>query len=301
MSNDDRSVEPPWTILKILQWTAGFFKQRGIESPRPAAEILLAHTLKCDRIDLYLNHDQPLQSQELARFKQLIQRRIQREPVAYIIGIKEFWSLDFKVTPDVLIPRPETEGLVEAALRHLPGDEIQALELGCGSGAISIALAHERPNWSYLALDISEKAIGIARSNAQMHLPKDSIGFMVGHWFDAIGYQKVGYELIVSNPPYIPKDHLPVLEAEIRRYEPLKALDGGRDGLSSIRQIVQNAPRYLKPGGLLLIEIGHDQGAEVAALGRETGAYDHIFVEKDFAGHDRIARFEKTHRMLNID
>lgn len=301
MSNDDRSVEPPWTILKILQWTAGYFKQRGIESPRPAAEILLAHTLKCNRIDLYLNHDQPLHSRELTDFKQLIQRRIQREPVAYITGIKEFWSLDFKVTPDVLIPRPETEGLVEAALGHLSGDKIRMLELGCGSGAISVALAHERPNWSCLALDLSEKAIGIARLNAHMHLPEDRIGFMVGRWFDAIGYQKVGYELIVSNPPYIPSDRLPVLEAEIHQYEPLVALDGGRDGLAGIKHIVKNAPPYLKPGGLLLLEIGHDQGAEVAALGRETGAYDHICVEKDFAGHDRIARLERTHRMLNID
>jgi len=294
-TNDDQSATPPWTIVGTLRWTADYFKQRGIESPRPDAEILLAHTLRCERIDLYLHHDQPLNADELHRFKQSIQRRVRREPVAYITGRKEFWSLDFKVTPEVLIPRPETEGLVEAALQHYTEhDAVHVLELGTGSGIISISLAHERPQWQFLALDISPQAVDLARLNARKLLSEERISFMVGNWFDAIDAQGACFNLIVSNPPYIASKDMVMLAPEILQHEPSRALDGGSQGLASIAHIIQMASGYLKPDGKLLLEIGYDQGAAVKTLGDACGAYDQVIINKDYSGHERIACLRKA-------
>jgi release factor glutamine methyltransferase len=296
MSINEQPADQPWTILRALQWTAGYFSDRGIENPRADAEILLAATLGYQRIDLYLRHDQPLHADELAKFRERIQRRIQREPVAYITGTKEFWSLDFKVTPDVLIPRPETEGLVEAALQLFPDDgHLRVLDLGVGSGAITIALAHERNQWRFWAADLSEKAIEVARLNASVHRVEDRIHWLVGSWFSGV---KVApdetFDLIVSNPPYIAGTDLSALEPEVCQYEPRVALDGGPDGLESIAHILHAAPMYMRTGGWLLLEIGYDQGAAVKDMARKFRAFDHIIVEKDFAGLDRVARFRKA-------
>lgn len=294
MSNDQQTVAPVWTILKLLQWTTDFLKKHGIDHPRSDAEILLAHALKCERIDLYLYHDQPLQTQELRQFKPLIQRRAKHEPVAYIKGVKEFWSLEFKVTPDVLIPRPETEGLVELALQHgSENDSCRVLELGTGSGIISVTLAHERPRWKFWASDISAKAIAIARLNACRQLPADRIAFVVGRWFDFIGVQKALFDLIVSNPPYISRDEMTRLAPDISGYEPSRALDGGPDGLDSISMIIKSAHAYLNTGGWLILEIGYDQAASAQDLGQACGAYERIEIEKDLSGHDRLALFQK--------
>jgi release factor glutamine methyltransferase len=294
MSNDDRSVAPVWTILKLLKWTTDFLNKHGIDNPRPDAEILLAHALKCERIDLYLRHDQPLHAQELSQFKPLIQRRAQHEPAAYITGIKEFWSLEFEVTPDVLIPRPETEGLVELALRYGSGnDSCHVLELGTGSGIISVTLAHERPQWRFWASDISAKAIDVARRNAHKQLHTDRISFMVGRWFDAIDGKRTHFDLIVSNPPYIARHDMSQLEPDISRFEPAHALDGGLDGLDSISMIIKTGCDYMKPGGWLILEIGFDQGDSVQMLGQDCGVYDRIMIEKDLSGHDRMALFRK--------
>ena len=296
MSNDDPSVEPPWTILRTLQWTAGYFAERGIDSARTDAEILLADTLNCQRIDLYMHHDQPLQTEELSRFKQLIQRRAHREPVAYILGAKEFWSLDFYVTPDVLIPRPETEGIVETALQLFQKDNpIRVMELGVGSGIITISLAHERSAWQFWASDVSVSAIDVARSNARSHGHEDRIEWMVGSWFDGLaGRADVRFDLVVSNPPYIAEADLATLEPEVGQYEPRLALDGGPDGLGCIVHILETAPSHLKPGGWLILEIGCDQGAEVQDLAQKSGAFAEIAVDKDHSGLDRIARFRKS-------
>lgn len=296
MSNDHPSVEPPWTILRTLQWTAGFFADRGIESSRTDAEILLADTLGCQRIDLYMHHDQPLQAGELSRFKALIQRRAQREPVAYILGSKEFWSLEFKVTPDVLIPRPETEGVVKTALQLYSGeDPIRILELGVGSGIITIALAHERSAWRFWATDVSQAAIEIARSNARSHHVDDRIQWMVGSWFEGVEKDAEDkFDLILSNPPYIAEAKLDTLEPEVGQFEPRLALDGGPDGLESIAHILDAAPEYLRPGGWMIFEIGYDQGNAVQDLAGDSGAYDQIIVDQDFSGLDRIVRFRKS-------
>ncbi len=296
MSNDDPSVDAPWTILRTLQWTAGFFTDRGIENPRTDAEVLLADTLGFQRIDLYMHHDQPLHTDELNRFKRRIQRRAQREPVAYILGTKEFWSLEFHVTPQVLIPRPETEGVVEAALKlYQEDDPIRILELGVGSGAISVALGHERSSWRFWASDVSSSAIDIARLNARTHGLEDRIEWMVGSWFGPLDEGRdVRFDLILSNPPYIAAADLGTLEPEVRQYEPRLALDGGADGLDAITQILAISPTYLNPGGWLILEIGHDQGDAVQELARKSAAFDQIVVDQDLAGLDRIAQFRKS-------
>ncbi len=296
MSNEDPSVEPPWTILRTLQWTTGFFAERGIDSARTDAEILLADTLGCQRIDLYMHHDQPLLTEELSRFKKRIQRRAQREPVAYILGTKEFWSLDFHVTPDVLIPRPETEGVVEAALQLFQEDDpIRVLELGVGSGVITVSLAHERSAWQYWASDVSNSAIAVARSNARSHGLEDRIEWMVGNWFNGLaGGTGKRFDLILSNPPYVADADFNTLQPEVVQFEPRLALGGGPDGLDCIAHIIKTAPDHLKPGGWLILEIGYDQGSAVHELARNSAAYTDVFVDKDFSGLDRIARFRKS-------
>jgi release factor glutamine methyltransferase len=295
MSNDDQSLDGTWTILRTLQWTADYFRRQGIPSARSTAELLLSHCLTCERIDLYLRYDQPLQADELARFRALIQRRQQREPDAYIIGNREFWSQSFQVTSDVLVPRPETECLVETALaRQSDLEAIEVLELGTGSGAISVALAHERPNWRIKATDISGKALNVARRNAEhiLKVEASQISFIEGSWFEPLSEYKHFFDLIVSNPPYIARKDLAGLEPEVSRFEPAIALDGGDDGLSCLKHIIQTAPDYLKPEGQLILEIGYDQADAVKTMGRQRGRYHTIQVVKDYSGQDRVACFQ---------
>ncbi len=290
MPSSDVSPGPKWTIIKTLEWTAEYFKQHGIAQPRAVAEILLAHILSCQRIDLYLRHDQPLNEDELARYRQIIRRRVTFEPEAYIIGRKEFWSLPLRVSPDVLIPRPETECLVELILDRFPADErVHVLELGTGSGAISIALAHERPRWRFWASDLSRRAIAIARANAVGLVPDKAIRFFVGHWFQAINARAAAFELIVSNPPYIPTADLDRLQPEVKTFEPFRALDGGPDGMESLEHIIDAAHAYLKPGGCLILEMGHDQQSRVAEHARRHGEYDRVEFRNDYSGYSRVA------------
>ncbi|MEJ2154700.1 MAG: peptide chain release factor N(5)-glutamine methyltransferase [Desulfobacteraceae bacterium] len=225
-----------------------------------------------------------------------IQRRVRREPVAYILGTKEFWSLEFKVTPDVLIPRPETEGLVASALQLFPNDEpLHILELGVGSGILTIALAKERKQWRFWGTDLSDRAIAVAKSNATTHQVEDRIQWWVGRWFAGMkGRYEKGFDLIVSNPPYIAEKDMSTLAPEVSQYEPRIALYGGPDGLESASHILHTAPSYLKPGGWLLLEIGYDQGTAVKKLAQNRCAFDQILVEKDLAGLDRIACFRKS-------
>ena len=286
---------PQWTILSLLKWAANYFESHDIESPRAAAEILLAFALKMTRIDLYLKYDQPLSSDELAAFKSLIKRRIKREPVAYILGEKEFWSLDFKVNPGVLIPRPETECLVEAALPELEqSSTLSILDLGTGSGAIVIALASEHPRHRYVASDRSPDAVKLAEENARRHQMENRISFCIGEWFEPLEQTKDTFDLIVSNPPYIRAGDIVKLQPEILGYEPRIALDGGEDGLDWIKLIVRSAPLYLRSGGSLIMEIGHDQREEIQKIISDAGGYGEIQFSKDYSGHDRIVRMQKA-------
>ncbi|WP_373500140.1 peptide chain release factor N(5)-glutamine methyltransferase [Desulfococcus sp.] len=302
MQNPAQTEDPPWTILSILKWTTSYLNSHDIESPRASAEILLAHVLGLKRIDLYIRYDQPLIQDELSRLKTAIRRRMRREPVAYIVGEREFWSLSMIVTPDVLIPRPETECLVEAALKLLAppksadagaGPPLRVLELGTGSGAVALALAAELRTGLIAASDRSEKALGVAVQNARRHGLDRNLLFFSGDWFSCLRPGMTPFHMILSNPPYIPSAEIDRLQAEVSRYEPRGALDGGADGLGPIRTIIGQAPDYLRPGGHLLLEIGHDQSADIERIVELSGAYAECAFIRDYGGHLRVASIRR--------
>ena len=286
-----------WTIIKLIRWATSYLKSHDIDSPRATGEILLAHALKLKRIDLSLNYDQPLNDEELQRFKALIKRRIRREPVAYILGVKEFWSLDFEVNPNVLIPRPETECLVEKALDLLSQSSASSprriLELGTGSGAIVTALASQQPQHVYFASDRFWPAVEVARVNAGRHECAARIHFFVGDWFSALNDARTGFDMIVSNPPYIPSRVISGLQPEICRFEPRTALDGAGDGLACYRTIIGAAAGYLKTAGMLVMEIGHDQREDVRRIAAAGDRFAEFDCARDYSGHDRVVWMRK--------
>jgi release factor glutamine methyltransferase len=284
--------------MKLLQWAAAYFKRHDIDSPRATAEILLSHALAANRIDLYLHYDQPLNADELNRFKALIKRRIKREPVAYILGHKEFWTLDLEVSPEVLIPRPETECLLERALENLAAvtdsGRKHILELGTGSGAILLALASEKPRHTYWGTDISAGAIRVAQRNAIRHGLAERMCFMIADWFAPFAARGNVFDMIVSNPPYIKTGDLEQLQPEIKTFEPLVALDGSADGLRCLRHIIQSAHLYLKPGGRLILEMGHDQKTPLTQIIDRCGQYEDVSFYMDYSGYDRIVAMRKN-------
>ena len=297
MQKQTRLRPPEWTIIKLVQWATTYFNNHDIDSPRATAEILLAHVLNTRRIDLYLRYDQPLIPAELERFKALIKRRLNREPVAYILERKEFWSMDLHVTREVLIPRPETECLVEKALELLALDSnLESkliLELGTGCGAVILALASENPRHSYWATDISINAIRVARQNARQNDLDGKVHFIIGDWFAPLRSKPGLFDLIVSNPPYIKSEDLTRLQPEIHAYEPLLALDGAADGLHCLRHIIQSAFFFLKPGGVIILEIGHDQKEPLKQMIAECGQYEEVDFYQDYSGYDRILQIKK--------
>lgn len=283
-----------WTVLQLLKWAADYFASHQIHPPRPTAELLLAHILGFNRVDLYIQYDRPLNARELAAFKDVIKRRLRGEPVAYIVGERGFWSLDLHVTPDVLIPRPETEMLVETALGVLPesrvGEPKRVLDLGTGSGAIVLALAMERPGHWFYAVDRSWMALKVAGKNARKYGLKETVQFVCADWFDGLAEKQSGFDLIISNPPYVRRSEIDELAVDVSKYEPREALDGGPDGLDLIRILVRRAPTFVRPAGWLVFEIGYDQAEGVQRLMSATGGYEEIAVIKDYSGHDRVIR-----------
>ncbi len=297
MRNHKSQKPQTWTVLDALQWTAGFFDSRHIDAPRLTAELLLSEVLGVDRIDLYIRHDQPLSETELSFYREMIRRRIRREPVAYILGTREFWGLPFRVTPDVLIPRPETEHLVEAVLSRLPAEEgspRRVIDMGTGSGAVAVSLATEHPDNLYFAVDLSYNALCVARQNALQNGVSDRVHFFASHWLDAVDPEGPGFDIIVSNPPYIPTDSIPHLEPEVSRYEPRLALDGKKQGLEALGLLICRAPAYLVSCGFLIVEIGWDQKGSVDRMYRKRKEYGKIEFIKDYAGHDRVAVLQKA-------
>jgi len=285
-----------WTILTTIQWATPYLKSHHIDSPRLTVEILLAHALGVERMDLYINFDRPLNSGELSIFKSVIKRRLNREPVAYITGKKEFFGLELAVSKDVLIPRPETEFLVEKALEFIPDGSpvkpMKIMDMGTGSGAVIIALSKNRPGHNYFASDISFSALVTAKANAEK-FGANGIRFFAGDWFSPLRPLGCDFELIVSNPPYISSGEIPHLASEIN-HEPKSALDGGVDGMDAIRTLIRSSSEYLKKGAMMLLEIGYDQRDRVEREIIKSCRFELIKFVKDYGGHDRIAVIRKA-------
>ena len=297
MQNHLQPSKSSWTILELIKWTTSYFTTHDIDSPRTTAELFLADVLNIKRIDLYLQYDRPLIPSELEGFKALIKRRVGREPVAYIRGSKEFWSMDLKVTPDVLIPRPETECLVEAVLSHLldtnGGKAKKVLDLGTGSGAIVLALASQSSDHLFFASDLSSKALEVASENAKRHGLEKRVCFFSGDWFYPFRNNAVLFDFIVSNPPYIRSDDIGRLQPEVCEYEPRMALESEKDGLGAIRHIVQQAHAYLNHDGYLLLEIDHNQKNDVRHIIDQTDQYQEVSFSKDYSGYYRVVEMKK--------
>ncbi|GAB6083077.1 peptide chain release factor N(5)-glutamine methyltransferase [Desulfuromonas carbonis] len=272
-----------WTVLKILKWTSGYLAERGIDNGRLDAELLLADLLQLDRVGLYLNFDRPLNAAELTDFRQRVGRRARREPLQYILGRAEFWSLPFRVGPAVLVPRPDTEVLVEEALaRATPAARI--LDVGTGSGAIAVALAHELPAARVAAVDISKEALLLAAENARVNGVAERVTFTPG---DLHALADGEFDLVVANPPYIAATDLAGLMPEVRDFEPQLALDGGSDGLDAYRALARQASKLLVPGGWLLVEVGAGQAPAVQELLAAAGLGE-LFCRADYAGIPRV-------------
>jgi len=277
-----------WTVLKILQWTADYFTGKEIASARLEAELLLAATLDLDRVGLYVNFERPLDSSELAAFREQVQRRAKGEPVQYILGETEFWSLPFTVSPAVLVPRADTEVLVEEALSRIEGP-VHLLDVGTGSGAIAVAMAHEKPEIQVTALDCSEEALQVARGNAERNGVAERVSCLAG---DLAELPPGPFAMVVSNPPYIPTADCEQLMTEVRDHEPRLALDGGEDGLTAYRQLSSQSGEILLPGGWLLVEVGVGQAEDVVALFEAAGLAE-ITSRNDYAGIPRVVAGRK--------
>jgi release factor glutamine methyltransferase len=277
----------PWTILEVLNWTTTRFAERSLPSPRLDAELLAAHAFGLARIQLYAQFDRPLTADELARFRELVKRRQAGEPVAYIVGRKEFWSLDLAVDRRVLIPRPDTETAVEAALALLPADApARVCDVGTGSGAIALAIRKERPLATVVAIDLSADALAVAGDNAQrLGLPLD---LRQGDLLAPLAAEPTldPFDVIVANLPYVPRAELPGLAPEVQA-EPLLALDGGGDGLDIVRRLAAAAGAHLRPGGALVLEIGAGQAAQTQRICEGAG-FERVSARRDLGGIERV-------------
>ncbi len=285
--DERQNIPARWTIKDVLEWTAGYFRKKGITTARLDAEVLLAHCLGVDRLHLYLNLDRPLRQEERIRYRELIRRRAMREPVALIRGVKEFWSLRLRAAPGVLIPRPDTEALVEAVLEELRDRPVpNILEIGTGSGAIAVAIALENPRARIVATDIDKLALEAARFNAENLGASASISFIASDLFTAFR-EGSKFDVVCCNPPYIPSDVIATLEPEIN-FEPRLALDGGPDGLNVIRQLVSQARNYLADRGALIIELGSEQEPWVREMFETLGGLHDVHAFPDLSGKPRV-------------
>ncbi len=280
------SVET-WSVRRVLAWAGDDLKRRGHDTGRLDAELLLGLVLKLDRIGLILQAERPLKADELSRFRELFKRRRADEPVAYLLGEREFYGISLRVDRRVLIPRPDSETLVEVALRRSSQRSMHgaALDLCTGSGCVGIAFARARPTWRVTASDISADALTVARDNAHRTGAIRNLRLLEGPLFEPVQAER--FDLITGNPPYIPTGELVSLPASVRDFEPPLALDGGADGLAILREIIRLAPERLTPGGLLALEIGAEQGPAVSELFQSSG-YLGLEIARDLAGRDRV-------------
>ncbi len=281
-----------WTIQKLLAWITEYLTKNQVDAPRLSAEMLLSHVLSMKRIELYAQFDRAVEKESLDRLHDLVKRASQHEPVAYLIGRAEFYSLEMEVTRDCLIPRPETELLVQRAielLRKRDGSQ-HVCDLCTGCGCIAIAVAKNCPTAHVVATDISDQALAVAARNVEKHGLGERIELLCGDLFDPIvpHLDATSWDLIVCNPPYVSTAEYEALDRNVKDYEPKTALLAGEDGLDIYRRIVEKIDRFLKPDGALLLEIGYAQGPAIRDLLEQTDLFSDIKVEKDHQNNDRV-------------
>jgi len=286
-----------WTIQKLLNWVTAFLEDKNIDSPRLSAELLLSHVLALKRIELYTQFDTVVEQHHLAVLRNLVKRAGQNEPVPYLVGKTEFYSIELQISPDCLIPRPETELLVERAtefLRKRQGPQL-VCDLCTGSGCIAVAIAKNFPDAHITATDISDAALSVAARNIEKHALTDRVNLLCGDLFDPLIPQldKSPFDLIVCNPPYVSTSEYEALEPNVRNYEPRLALHAGPDGLDVYKRIAERVDAFLKPDGALMLEIGHAQGPAVRQLLESAAPFTNIRIEKDFQNNDRIVTASK--------
>jgi release factor glutamine methyltransferase len=275
--------------LPLAQKAAQLFAERGFDNARLEAELLLAHVLGIKRLELYLQFDRPLTSQQLETFRGLVRRRLKHEPLQYIVGSVQFRELELQIDQRALIPRPETEILVGAAIRWAKeqGGALRALDLGTGSGAIALSLVREEAAAHVVATDVSADALVLAQGNAERLALADRIEFRCGSLWDAVGNHEV-FDIVISNPPYVAREERATLQPEVRDWEPETALYADAAGLSALREIVQGAPPHLRVGGLLALELGLTQARAIATEIDGLATYEDVKVVRDLSGRDRV-------------
>ena len=290
MPSDENRPDEPWTIGKLLNWTTDFLRRRGSESPRLDAEVMLAFVLDWQRVQLYTHYEEEVGDRARGAFRDLVRRRSEGSPVAYLVGRKEFYSLTLEVSPAVLIPRPESEFVVVEFLdvaRQIESPRV--VDVGTGSGCLAIACAHQKPSARVIAIDISPAALELARRNAAKHGVADRVEFRQGDLLEPVANEGP-FDAILSNPPYIPTADIPNLEVGVRDYEPHLALDGGPDGLTVVTRLVDQAIPLLKPGGHLILEIGTAQEQPVRALIEAHPEFQLVPTIHDLQKHPRVIR-----------
>ncbi|MBL7685946.1 MAG: peptide chain release factor N(5)-glutamine methyltransferase [Deltaproteobacteria bacterium] len=285
-------VQEIWNILKMLQWMTSYFQERGIDSARLESELIVAHALQLSRIQLYTKFDLPLSDLELQSIKSLVKRRTAREPLAYILGEKEFYSLSFEVNSSVLIPRPETEVLVEEVLKQLPADSpLHILEVGTGSGCLPITLAKHLPQAQFVTFDLSLAALEVAKRNAHRHQVSDRIQFVQANLFEPSSFlddRRKSFDLLISNPPYISTEEMKGLAPELS-FEPRNALEAGVTGIEYYAALFDLAQLAIKSGGFFIFEIGCAQGSRLIELASKAN-FSNILLLQDYSGQDRFIK-----------
>jgi release factor glutamine methyltransferase len=283
----ERTASEAWTIARVLKWAADDFRKRNNPSPRLDAELLLAHALESDRIRLVLDSGRELAETELGRYRELIRRRRSGEPIAYILGRREFYGLSFAVDRRALVPRPDTEPLVEVALERTRSRSMHglALDLCTGTGCVAVAFAKARPTWRVTASDVALETAELAWENVRRLGVAFSVAVAVGDLYAPVAGRR--FDLVLANPPYVPSREIAELETDVRDFEPRLALDGGTDGLDLVRRVVEQAGAHLVPGGVLAVEIGHDQGARTSELFERAG-FREVTLRRDYGGRERV-------------
>lgn len=293
---DGRNDGSVWTVLEVLRWTTGHFERAGLPTARLDAEVLLAHALGCDRVRLYMDYERPLNPDERAAYRQLVKRRASGEPAAYLLGEKEFYGRPFKADRRVLVPRPETEHVVDAAIEALRSGDLPEgeappllLDLCTGSGCIAATLAAEIADAIVVAVDLDEEACDVARENAQALGVEDRVMVLEGDLFEPVVEADLGpFSLIVSNPPYISTSEMDDLMRDVREHEPRAALESGPTGLEILERIIEEAPLYASPGAHLILEHAENQGEHLLDILRSDQRYVDARDVRDHAGLDRV-------------